>query len=171
MAASVGMTGRVGRESSVCAGANSSPPHSAMRLLFEVCQEVGFCPRVYTRDSVARTPTVTISSAIATKMTSATAVAMQLPRRAAHRALLSKLSTPVGFCQRTSPGPILHQLPVNRKDNCKGYSPGAAGDGNPPVIVKPNVGVGLPGKKARLSRVATFPPREGYNTSEGARRG
>ena len=46
MAASVGMTGRVGRESSVCTGANSSPPHSAMRLLFEVCQEVGFCPRV-----------------------------------------------------------------------------------------------------------------------------
>jgi hypothetical protein len=72
------------------------------------------------RDSVARTPTVTIRSAIATKTVPPIAVAMKLPRRAANRATLSKLFTPAGICHRTSPGPILHQSPVDRKDNCKG---------------------------------------------------
>jgi len=114
------MTGGAGRESSVCTGANSSPPHSAMRLTFDVCQEVVFCPELGKRDSVARTPTVTIRSAIATKTVPPIAVAMKLPRRAANRATLSKLFTPAGICHRTSPGPILHQSPVDRKDNCKG---------------------------------------------------
>ena len=73
--------GAAGRESSVCAGANFSPPHSAMRLLFEMCQEVPFCPRGCKRDCVAKTPIVTIRSVTATRRVSPTTAAMKLPRR------------------------------------------------------------------------------------------
>ncbi len=90
-----------------------------MRLLFDVYQEVVFFPLLRMRDSVARTPTVTISSATAANAMLPIAVAMELPRRAAHRANLSKLVTPAGICPRTSPGLPLPQLPMDRKDNCK----------------------------------------------------
>lgn len=113
------MTGGVGRESSVCTGANSTAPDSVMRLLFDVCQLAVFRPAVSMRDSVARTPTVTTRSAIATKTVPPIAVARDFPRRVAHRAFLSKLSTSNGIRPRTIRVAILHQLPVDCKNNCQ----------------------------------------------------
>ncbi len=84
--------------SSVGAGANFSPPHSTIRQLFEVCQEVAFCVALGKRDSVTRTPRVTISRAIATNTMRPMAVAMEIPRRVPHRTTLSKLFTPAGIC-------------------------------------------------------------------------
>ena len=113
------MMGAAGRDSSVGAGANSSPSHSAMRLLFEVCQVLVVSPVLGKRDSVARSPTVTIKSAIATKTAPPTAVAMHVPRRAAHRAYLIKPFTPDGTCPGLSRKLIIHQLSVDRKVNSK----------------------------------------------------
>lgn len=151
------MTGGAGRESSTCTGANSSPPHSAMRLLFDVCQEVVFCPELGKRDSVARTPTVTTRRAIATKKTLPIAVARELPRRAAHRAILNKLFTPARICPRTSRGLILHQLPVDHKENCKRAPQGAA-DKKPPIAGKPDLGIRLPGTEVAMRHLGVEDP-------------
>lgn len=107
---SAAITGAVGSDSSVCAGVNSSPPQTTIRQLFDMCQEVVFTRTARNRDPVARTPTVTIRSVIAKKRALPATAATTPPRRAACRAILSKLPTPAGIGQRTSPGPTLHQL-------------------------------------------------------------
>jgi hypothetical protein len=68
-----------------------------MRLTLVVCHEAVSLAALGKLDSVARNPTVTIKSAIATKTMLPIADAMELRRRAAHRAILSKLSTPAGI--------------------------------------------------------------------------
>lgn len=97
-------------------GANSSPPDCTMRLTFEVCHEaVSRCSR-HTRDSVARTLTLTIRRAIATKIIRPIAGAMEFSPRAAHRINLTKLDTPDGTRHQIWRRVILRQLNTDRKD-------------------------------------------------------
>ena len=145
--------GADGRESSVCAGANFSPPHSAMRLLLQMCQEVPVCPAGCKRDCVARTPMVTISSAIVTMRALPAACARNLPRWDAFRAIRSKLSTPAGICQETLLGPILHQIPVDRTDNGKG-PPQSPYRQNVTLLGSPAMGKGCPNKNKIISQPA-----------------
>jgi len=93
-----------------------------MRLLLEVCHEVELRPVVYSRDSVARVPTVTTRSATATKTTRPSAFAMQLPRRAAFRAFRNKLFTS-GTCAVTLRGFILYQLQQPSKQYRQIFAP------------------------------------------------
>lgn len=101
MAAGKTTTSGTGRDSSIAAGANSAPSHSVMRPILDVCLRLVSCVDWGNRDSVERTPTVTMSKAITINTARPMAVAMEFAGGAADRTNLNKTGSSAGIRNST----------------------------------------------------------------------
>ena len=106
-------------DSAISGGGISSPPHSVIRLIFEVCRKLVSTVAWRVRVSVVRTPIETMRSVIATKAKRPITVATGLLRRVADRTSLNKPSSSLRLRWLTERIVIVLRSGLNNKDICQ----------------------------------------------------